>query len=80
MVEAIRYVDLVIRESDWEQKTRDVKNYKIDIFVMGHDWEGEFDFLSELCEVVYLERTPEISTTSIKSDLGPKHEGFVGEK
>lgn len=69
MVEAIRYVDLVIRESAWEQKVNDVKDYNVDVFVMGDDWEGQFDFLSDLCDVVYLERTPEISTTSIKTSL-----------
>lgn len=70
MLEAIRYVDLVIPEENWEQKTTDVEKYNIDTFVMGNDWEGKFDFLKEQCEVVYLERTPEISTTQIKADLG----------
>ena len=69
MLEAIRYVDLVIPETNWDQKRRDVVDYKIDTFVMGDDWKGKFDFLSDLCEVVYLPRTPEISTTKIKQDL-----------
>ena len=69
MVEAIRYVDLVIPEESWEQKREDVKKYQIDTFVMGDDWEGKFDFLSDICEVVYLLRTPEISTTQIKKEL-----------
>ena len=69
LVESIRYVDLVIPEESWEQKIEDVKLYKIDTFVMGDDWKGEFDFLKEYCEVVYLPRTPEISTTQIKNDL-----------
>ena len=69
MVEAIRYVDLVIPETCWDQKRRDVVDYRIDTFVMGDDWKGKFDFLSDLCEVVYLPRTPEISTTKIKQDL-----------
>jgi len=69
MLEAIRYVDLVIPEENWEQKNEDVKLYKIDTFVMGDDWKGKFDFLKDLCEVVYLERTPEISTTRIKDDF-----------
>ena len=69
MLEAIRYVDLVIPEENWEQKREDIKLYKIDIFVMGDDWKGKFDFLKDLCEVVYLERTPEISTTQIKNEL-----------
>ena len=69
MVEAIRYVDLVIPEESWEQKREDVKKYQIDTFVMGDDWEGKFDFLSDICEVVYLPRTPEISTTQLKKEL-----------
>ena len=69
MLEAIRYVDLVIPETCWEQKRQDVVNYQADVFVMGDDWEGIFDFLSDLCQVVYLPRTPEISSTQIKEDL-----------
>ncbi|MBR5246144.1 MAG: glycerol-3-phosphate cytidylyltransferase [Clostridia bacterium] len=70
LLESIRYVDLVIPEENWEQKISDVKEFKVDTFVMGNDWEGKFDFLKDYCEVVYLERTPEISTTQIKKDLG----------
>lgn len=70
LLEAIRYVDLVIPEECWEQKVDDVKLYKADIFVMGDDWEGKFDFLKDHCQVVYLPRTPEISTTQIKKELG----------
>ncbi len=69
LLEAIRYVDLVIPEESWEQKISDVKEFKVDTFVMGNDWEGKFDFLKEYCDVVYLERTPEISTTQIKENL-----------
>lgn len=70
LVEAVRYVDLVIPEENWEQKRTDVYEYHIDTFVIGDDWEGKFDFLKEEgCEVVYLPRTPEISTTQIKKDL-----------
>ncbi|MDE6433366.1 MAG: glycerol-3-phosphate cytidylyltransferase [Lachnospiraceae bacterium] len=69
LLEAIRYVDLVIPEENWEQKISDVQEFKVDTFVMGNDWEGKFDFLKPYCEVVYLDRTPEISTTKIKSDL-----------
>lgn len=69
LLEAIRYVDLVIPEESWEQKSSDVDLYHVDTFVMGDDWKGRFDFLEEKCEVVYLERTPEISTTQIKQDL-----------
>ena len=69
LLEAIRYVDLVIPEESWEQKASDVQEYHIDTFVMGNDWEGKFDFLKEYCDVVYLPRTPEIYTTQIKKDL-----------
>ena len=69
MLEAIRYVDLVIPEECWEQKVSDVKEFRVDTFVMGNDWEGKFDFLKDSCEVIYLPRTPEISTTQIKKDL-----------
>lgn len=72
LLEAIRYVDLVIPENSWEQKISDVQEFKVDTFVMGDDWEGKFDFLKEYCEVVYLPRTPEISTTQIKENL--KHQ------
>ncbi len=69
LLEAIRYVDLVIPETSWEQKRSDIKEYHIDTFVIGDDWKGKFDHLCDLCEVVYLERTPEISTTKIKEEL-----------
>ena len=73
LLESIRYVDLVIPEESWEQKSSDIKEFKIDTFVMGNDWEGKFDFLEEQgCEVIYLKRTPEISTTKIKKDLNSK--------
>ncbi len=70
LLEAIRYVDLVIPEESWEQKRSDVHEYHIDTFVIGDDWEGKFDFLKEEgAEVVYLPRTPEISSTQIKQDI-----------
>ncbi len=70
LLEAIRYVDLVIPEKSWEQKRTDIHDYFVDVFVMGDDWKGKFDFLEEEgAEVVYLPRTPEISTTQIKKDL-----------
>lgn len=74
LLEAIRYVDLVIPENSWEQKIDDVKTYHVDTFVMGGDWTGKFDYLKEYCEVVYLERTPEVSTTMIKEQLNKKGE------
>lgn len=69
LLEAIRYVDLVIPEENWEQKIQDVCTYHVDTFVMGDDWKGKFDFLRDYCEVIYLPRTPEISTTQIKTEL-----------
>lgn len=61
--------ELIVDEECWEQKEHDVQENKVDIFVMGNDWEGKFDFLKPLCEVVYLPRTEGISSTKIKSDL-----------
>ena len=72
MLEAVRYVDLVIPEETWEQKLQDVKDYKVDIVVMGSDWSGsdKFDYLKEYCDFIILDRTEGISTTKIKKDLG----------
>lgn len=69
ILESIKYVDEVIVENTWEQKIEDIKKYNIDVFVMGDDWKGKFDYLKEYCEVVYLPRTKGISTTKIKEDL-----------
>ena len=80
MLEAIRYVDLVIPENNWEQKRSDIHDYNVDVFVMGNDWEGKFDFLKEEgAEVVYLPRTPQISTTQIKRELGYDAERMIEE-
>lgn len=70
ILESLEVVDEVILEEHWEQKVRDIQQYNIDVFVMGDDWKGKFDYLNELCEVVYLPRTDGISTTKIKEDLG----------
>ena len=70
LLESIRYVDLVIPEASWDQKINDVHEFRVNTFVMGDDWLGKFDFLeNEGVEVVYLPRTPEISTSQIKQDL-----------
>ncbi len=71
MLEALRYVDLVIPENNWEQKVQDIKDYKIDVVVMGSDWadSDKFDYLKEHCELIFLDRTPGVSTTQIKNDL-----------
>jgi glycerol-3-phosphate cytidylyltransferase len=69
ILESIRYVDKVIPEQNWGQKINDVLQNDIDLFVMGDDWKGQFDFLKEYCEVLYLPRTVDVSTTKIKKDL-----------
>ncbi|MGC6769602.1 glycerol-3-phosphate cytidylyltransferase [Enterococcus sp. LJL51] len=75
LLEAIRYVDLVIPEESWDQKVSDIKEFRVNRFVMGDDWKGEFDFIADEtdAEVIYLERTPEISTSQIKEDLNKKN-------
>ena len=69
ILEAIRYVDLVIPEKSWEQKRSDIINYQADIFVMGNDWEHKFDTLSDICEVRYIPRTDCICSSQIKKYL-----------
>ncbi len=69
ILEAIKYVDEVIPENNWEQKIDDIISNEVSIFVMGDDWEGKFDFLKDICEVIYIPRTEGISTTKIKMDL-----------
>lgn len=72
VLEAIKYVDKIIPEKNWEQKVEDIKKYKIDILVMGSDWKGKFDNLKKYCKVIYLERTSNISTTSLKKSISKK--------
>lgn len=69
IVSAIRYVDEVIPETCWEQKREDIVRLGVSVFVIGEDWKGEFDFLQDLCRVVYLPRTESISTTTIRSSV-----------
>jgi len=69
IVKAIKYVDVVIPEDNWEQKIFDIEKYEVDIFAMGNDWKGKFDFLKEYCEVIYLDRTKGISSTYLKKSL-----------
>ncbi|MBC8641325.1 MULTISPECIES: glycerol-3-phosphate cytidylyltransferase [unclassified Caballeronia] len=83
MLEALRCVDLVIPEENWEQKALDVSRYEIDTFVMGDDWVGKFDFLGEYCDVVYLPRTEAISSSELKRHIrdgasGPLAAGSFG--
>ena len=68
IVAAIKYVDLVIPEETWEQKESDILKYKVDLLVMGDDWQGKFDHLGKICQVVYLPRTPNVSSTEIKKN------------
>ena len=72
ILEACRYVDLVIPEYTWDQKIDDVQKYQADVFVMGDDWQGKFDFLKDYCDVVYLPRTPDVSSTQTKNYLKNK--------
>ncbi len=69
IVGALKCVDLVIPEKSWDQKTSDVKKHGVDVFVMGEDWQGKFDFLESICEIAYLPRTEGISSTQIKTTL-----------
>ncbi|WP_043958018.1 glycerol-3-phosphate cytidylyltransferase [Lysobacter sp. A03] len=80
VLESIRWVDEVFPEHDWEQKIGDIKKYGASIFVMGHDWEGKFDFLSEFCRVQYLPRTEDISTTEIKRSLSIVGKGATDDR
>jgi glycerol-3-phosphate cytidylyltransferase len=69
LVRSVRFVDEVIAESNWEQKISDVQQHKVDVFVMGSDWQGKFDFLKPYCEVVYLPRTDNVSSTDLKKAI-----------
>jgi glycerol-3-phosphate cytidylyltransferase len=69
VLESCRYVDLVIPECHWDQKPDDAIRYGADVFVMGDDWAGKFDFMSDFCHVVYLARTPDVSSSQIKKKL-----------
>lgn len=69
IVRGVRYVSQAIAEESWEQKVDDIKKYNIDVFAIGDDWRGKFDFLKEHCEVLYLPRTESISTTALKKSL-----------
>lgn len=69
IVSNIKCVDKVIAEKSWDQKVSDIKKYNISLFAMGDDWQGKFDFLKDHCEVEYLSRTKDISTTQLKKSL-----------
>lgn len=72
IVRSIRYVDEVFPEERWDQKIDDVRRFNVNTFVMGDDWEGKFDFLKEVCEVVYLPRTLGVSSTSLRSEVSKR--------
>ena len=78
IVQNIKCVDMVISEENWEQKIYDIKKYNVDIFAMGDDWKGKFDFLKDYCKVIYLPRTQNISTTELKKELN-KYLGISDE-
>ena len=69
IVANIKCVDKVVPENNWDQKIADIKNYNVDLFVIGNDWKGKFDYLKEYCSVEYFERTENISTTKLKKSL-----------
>jgi glycerol-3-phosphate cytidylyltransferase len=78
ILNACRYVDLVFPENAWEQKIEDIKKHNVSIFAMGHDWSGKFDYLSEFCEVIYLPRTENVSTTDLKGSIQSEYQEKLG--
>jgi len=72
-------VDSVFPEDTWEQKVTDIKKYHADVFVMGADWEGKFDHLTDLCQVVYLPRTEGVSSTELRARLAPLNTSRLAE-
>jgi glycerol-3-phosphate cytidylyltransferase len=79
IVRNLKCVDLAIPENSWDQKGKDIQKYGVSVFGMGHDWEGKFDHLSQHCEVVYLPRTENISSTQIKQVLSVVDRSHVNE-
>ena len=73
IVGALKCVDMVIPEDSWDHKSTDVVKYGVDVFVMGDDWTGKFDFLKKYCQVVYLPRTPDVSSTDLKRVIRGGH-------
>jgi glycerol-3-phosphate cytidylyltransferase len=69
IVKSCKYVFDVFPEDTWDQKREDIVNYSANVFAMGDDWKGKFDNLSDICEVKYLPRTLDISTSEIKTTL-----------
>ena len=69
IVSSLRVVDYVFLEESLEQKREYITRFHADVLIMGHDWAGKFDSLRDLCEVLYLPRTPHISTTSVRAEI-----------
>ena len=69
ILESLKFVDKVFLEDSFEKKREYIKNNNADILVMGNDWEGRFDEFNDICKVVYFERTPDISTTDVISNI-----------
>jgi len=76
VLKSCRYVDDVIPEISWDQKKTDIVDLQIDIFCMGNDWAGEFDFLNSLATVIYLPRTKGVSSSEIKQQVLTRGTGF----
>ncbi|MFA7241076.1 MAG: adenylyltransferase/cytidyltransferase family protein [Sulfuricellaceae bacterium] len=79
ILRALRFVDVVFPEQNWEQKREDIIREKAQIFAMGDDWTGKFDDLGDVCDVIYLPRTREISTTDIKQMVSMLHRDKLSE-
>jgi glycerol-3-phosphate cytidylyltransferase len=73
IVGSLRMVDFVFPEESLEQKAEYIRTFHADVLIMGNDWAGKFDYLTELCEVVYLPRTPHISTTQVRAEIFSTH-------
>ncbi|MFX1766408.1 adenylyltransferase/cytidyltransferase family protein [Paraburkholderia sp. A1RI-2L] len=69
IVAALSVVDAVFPEDNWDQKRTDIARFGAHVFGMGDDWKGRFDDLGDICEVVYLPRTPDVSTTEIRAQV-----------
>ncbi|PHI36838.1 glycerol-3-phosphate cytidylyltransferase [Pseudoalteromonas sp. GCY] len=65
IISSLRFVDEVFVEESLELKAQYIKDFDADVLVMGDDWKDKFDIYNDICDVVYLERTPSISTTEI---------------
>lgn len=78
IVAGLSCVDQLIPEENWDQKISDIKKWSVDVFVMGHDWDGKFDYLSDYCEVTYLDRTSGVSSTMIKRTVGASSSSAIG--